>query len=35
MIARLRLSPMGLLLGASVIPAAVTVEAVAALRKNG
>lgn len=35
MIARLRLSPVGLLLGASVIPAAVTVEAVVTLRKNG
>ena len=35
MIARLRLSPLGLLLGASVIPLAVTVEALATLRKNG
>jgi hypothetical protein len=35
MIARLRLSPVGLLLGASVIPAAVAVEALATLRKNG
>jgi hypothetical protein len=35
MIARLRLSPLGLLLGASVIPAAATVEAVVTLRKNG
>jgi hypothetical protein len=34
MIARLRLSPLGLLLGASVIPAAASVEALAALRKN-
>ena len=35
MIARLRLSPLGLLLGASVIPLAATIEAVATLRKNG
>jgi len=35
MISRLRLSPLGLLLGASVIPTAVAVEAVATLRKNG
>ncbi len=35
MIARLRLSPVGLLLGASVVPAAVAVEALATLRKNG
>ena len=35
MIARLRLSPLGLLLGASVIPAAATVEAVVTLRQNG
>jgi len=35
MIARLRLSPVGLLVGASVIPAAVTVEAITTLRKNG
>jgi hypothetical protein len=35
MIARLRLSPLGLLLGASVIPAAATIEAIATLRKNG
>ena len=35
MIARLRLSPIGLLLGASVIPAAATFEALATLRKNG
>ncbi len=35
MIARLRLSPVGLLLGASVIPAAVAIEALAALRPNG
>ncbi len=35
MIARLRLSPVGLLLGASVIPAAATLEAIAALRNNG
>lgn len=35
MIARLRLSPVGLLLGASVIPAAATVEAIASLKNNG
>lgn len=35
MIARLRLSPVGLLLGASVIPAAATFEAIAALKNNG
>jgi hypothetical protein len=35
MIARLRLSPMGLLLGASVIPAAVSIEALGVLRKHG
>ena len=35
MIARLRLSPIGLLVGASVIPAAATIEALATLRKNG
>lgn len=35
MIARLRLSPLGLLVGASVIPLAATVEAVVTLRKNG
>ncbi len=35
MIARLRLSPLGLLLGASVIPAAVAVEALATPGKNG
>lgn len=35
MIARLRLSPIGLLVGASMIPAAVTFEALATLKKNG
>lgn len=35
MIARLRLSPMGLLVGASMIPAAAVVEALATLRKHG
>lgn len=34
MIARLRLSPVGLLLGASVIPIAVAIEALATLRKT-
>ena len=35
MIARLRLSPLGLLLGASVIPIAVAVEALATFKTNG
>lgn len=35
MIARLRLSPIGLLVGASMIPAAAVVEALATLRKHG
>lgn len=35
MIARLRLSPVGLLLGASVIPAAASIEALGVLRKHG
>ena len=35
MISRLRLSPLGLLLGASVIPIAATIEALASLRNHG
>jgi hypothetical protein len=35
MIARLRLSPIGLLVGASMIPAAAVAEALATLRKHG
>jgi hypothetical protein len=35
MIARLRLSPLGLLVGVSVIPLAVALEALAALRTHG
>lgn len=35
MISRLRLSPVGLLLGASVIPIAATVEVLAGVRKHG
>jgi hypothetical protein len=35
MIARLRLSPLGLLLGASVIPIAATTEVLAGLRNHG
>lgn len=35
MISRLRLSPLGLLLGASVIPIAVTIEVLASLRNHG
>ena len=35
MIARLRLSPIGLLVGASMIPAAAMFEALATTRKNG
>lgn len=35
MIARLRMSPIGLLVGASMIPAAAVVEALATLRKHG
>jgi hypothetical protein len=35
MIARLRLSPMGLLTGASVVPASVAIEALATLRQHG
>ena len=35
MIARLRLSPVGLLAGASVVPASVAIEALATLRQHG
>ena len=35
MISRLRLSPVGLLLGASVIPIAATIEVLAGVRKHG